>query len=71
MNKIFNKININKGGIMTNKKQSIKCNVYECNFCNCAEEYCSLNEIKVSSYNDKKCTNKESTICDSFKKKKN
>ena len=48
------------------KNQTIKCNVYDCKFCNIDNISCNLKEIKISSYNH---NNKQSTVCDSYKSK--
>lgn len=53
---------------MKKEKQTIKCDVYDCKHCNCDEECCSLEEIKVCNCDD--CKEKESTMCDSYDKKK-
>ena len=50
---------------MNNKK--IKCDVENCMYNNDTKE-CSLNEIKVSSNNLKKCNSIDQTKCISFKK---
>lgn len=52
-----------------NNKQNIKCNVFNCKHCNCDNCICELNEIKICNCNDSK--DKESTMCDSYKKRKN
>lgn len=49
--------------------KKIKCNVYDCSFCNCKHELCKLDEIKVCNCNDE--PKKEATMCDSFKKRNN
>ena len=49
------------------KKQSIKCNVYECKYCDVDNTYCNLKEIKVSNSSHNRT--KESTMCDSYKTK--
>lgn len=49
--------------------KSIKCDVESCKYHNKANDYCTLDEIKVSLT----CSNcdacKDKTICDSFEKK--
>jgi hypothetical protein len=50
------------------KKQLIKCNVYNCAHCICDNNLCNLEEIKVSDCNNEE--KKESTICDSYRKRK-
>ena len=50
------------------KKQIIKCNVYDCKYCDVDNISCSLKQIKVSNYNNN--LNKESTMCDSYKRRK-
>ena len=47
------------------KKQNIKCNVYDCKFCDVDKISCNLKEIKISNCNHK--NNKDSTMCDSYK----
>lgn len=49
-------------------KQTIKCDVYNCKYCDLEESFCSLNEIKVSNCNKNK--EKEGTMCDSYKSRK-
>lgn len=53
--------------IMNKDKQTIKCDVYDCKHCDCDEEACKLNEIKVCNCRDDET--KEATMCDSFKKR--
>lgn len=53
---------------MKEDTQSIKCSVYDCEHCNCDFNMCRLKEIKVSNCANNK--DKESTMCDSFKKRK-
>lgn len=53
--------------IMKSKKQSIKCDVYDCSNCNEEDNCCNLEEIKISNCDNKKT--KRSTICDSYDKK--
>lgn len=52
---------------MKKDKQYIKCEVFDCKYCNEDEECCKLEEIKVCNCNDSK--DKESTMCDSYDKK--
>ena len=53
----------------TNK--SIKCNVTNCKHIDEDNEHCCLDSIKVSCCCDGcDCTDKDETICDSFKEKK-
>ena len=54
---------------MKKDKQTIKCDVYDCRHCEIDEEYCNLKEIKVSNCSNKE--QKESTMCDSYDKRKN
>jgi len=56
------------GDNMKKNEQKIKCDVFECRHCICDECICNLDEIKVSNCNNNK--DKESTMCDSFKKRK-
>lgn len=49
-------------------KQTIKCNVYDCKHCNVDDITCNLKEIKVASCNHN--NNKQSTMCDSYKARK-
>lgn len=53
---------------MSKDKQTIKCDVFDCKHCNCDDKYCNLDEIKISNCNNKE--NKESTMCDSYNKRK-
>lgn len=50
------------------KKQIIKCNVYDCKHCDVENIVCSLKEIKVCNCNHD--SNKQSTMCDSYKTRK-
>lgn len=50
------------------KKQKINCQVYDCKYCNCEDDICNLDAIKVCNCNDEK--KKEATMCDSYKKTK-
>ena len=50
------------------KKQNIKCNVYDCKHCDVNNIVCNLKEIKVS--NSSHNLNKESTMCASYKARK-
>jgi len=49
-------------------KQKIKCNVFDCKYCDIDNIICNLKEIKVTNYNHN--LNKESTMCSSYKAKK-
>ena len=53
------------GDIMA--KKNIKCTVFDCKNCICDEEVCNLDEIKVCNCADDET--KESTMCDSYKKR--
>jgi len=55
------------GDIMS-KEQKINCDVFDCKHCNCDDEKCNLNEIRVSCCNSRE--KKESTICDSYERRK-
>lgn len=55
---------------MNDDNKSIKCNVESCMYNNENNEYCTLNEIKISATCNTCCTCKKETICDSFKKRK-
>ena len=61
-------IHTNYGGIYMEKKQTIKCNVYDCKHCDVDNIVCNLKEIKVSNCNHN--LNKESTMCESYKTRK-
>ena len=52
---------------MVIKMQKINCNVYDCTFCNCKHDKCSLQEINVCNCKDE--LTKDSTMCDSYKKR--
>ena len=56
------------GDEMDKEKQKIKCDVYDCEYCNCDCNRCSLAEIKVSKNNEN--NSKDDTKCDSYKKRK-
>ena len=52
---------------MKKANQKIACSVYDCMHCNCDQEFCKLDAIKVCSCDsDHK---KEATMCDSYKKR--
>ena len=61
---------INGGKYMSKNKKSnsnIKCDVASCNYNNCKEGTCSLEEIKVScSCDNDECLDCGETICQSF-----
>ena len=46
--------------------QKIKCDVYSCKYCDCDKNKCTLEEIRIS--NKSNDTNKDATLCDSYKK---
>lgn len=48
-------------------KQEIKCDVHDCEHCNCDQDVCKLNEIKICNHDG--CGCKETTMCDSYKEK--
>lgn len=50
------------------KKQNIKCNVFDCKFCDVDNTSCNLRQIKVS--NSSHNNTKESTMCSSYKTRK-
>lgn len=50
--------------------QKIKCNVHNCEHCNCECDVCKLDKIDVCTCNCDDCTSKEETMCASFKNKK-
>ena len=54
---------------MKKKDQKINCEVFDCNYCNCDDCKCELEEIKVCNCSNNE--NKEATMCDSYKKRKN
>ena len=65
----FVKKNNNIGGFIMKKNiQKIKCNVYDCKFCDVDNITCNLKEIKVASCNHD--NNKESTMCSRYKTRK-
>lgn len=49
---------------MKKKRQTIKCDVFDCKHCDCDNVCCNLNEIKVSNCSNKK--KKEATMCESY-----
>ena len=53
--------------IFMNKRQTIKCDVHDCKFCDCECDECSLKSIKVSNCNG--VGEKETTMCSSYKEK--
>jgi len=51
---------------LNKKKQSIKCDVHSCRYCNCEENHCDLREIEIKN----QCGlagDKKDTICASYK----
>jgi len=46
----------------------IKCKVHDCDYCDCDENECILNTIKVCNNNGS--GKKTTTMCDSYKEKK-
>jgi len=53
---------------MKKDKQNIKCDVYDCRYCDIKDMCCSLKEIKVSNCNSNK--EKEATMCASYEVRK-
>lgn len=49
------------------KKQLVKCDVYDCKHCLCDDKLCNLDTVKISNCSDEE--SKDSTICDSYKKR--
>lgn len=49
---------------MKKDRQTIKCDVYNCRYCDCDNKYCNLKEIKISNCNNNK--EKEATMCASY-----
>ena len=52
---------------MSNKKQKINCDVFDCKHCNCDDCLCELEKIRVCNCNYN--CDKESTMCDSYDKR--
>ena len=50
---------------MNKNNKSIKCDVHDCKFQNNDENYCTLEEIKVTSENEDN-SEKDNTLCDSY-----
>ena len=50
------------------KNQTIKCDVFNCRYCDCDNKYCNLKEIKISNMDNTK--EKEATMCASYILKK-
>ena len=48
------------------KKQTIKCDVHTCEYCNCDCDMCNLEEIKVKNQKNE-AQNKDETICSNYK----
>ena len=68
---IFNNVNNIYGGrIMNDNNKSIKCDVESRKYNNSSDNYCTLNEIKVSATCNGCNAKKKETICDSFKENK-
>lgn len=55
---------------MDDNNMSIKCDVESCKYNNQDDNYCTLNEVKISSSCDGCNAKKKETICDSFKARK-
>lgn len=55
---------------MNDNNKSIKCDVESCKYNNSSDNYCTLNEIKVSATCNGCDAKKKETICDSFKENK-
>lgn len=53
---------------MKHKEQKIECDVKTCKHLDCDNDICKLNKIKVS-YNCKKASCVDDTICSSYKEK--
>ena len=53
---------------MKKDKQSIKCDVHNCRYCDLENNFCSLKEIKVSNCSNNK--EKEATMCASYEIRK-
>lgn len=49
------------------KNDNIDCNVHDCKYCDCNNDKCKLNCIKVAHSDKDTC--KESTMCASYKRK--
>ena len=49
---------------MKSNKQNIKCDVYDCKYCDLENSHCNLKEIKISNCNNDK--EKEATMCASY-----
>lgn len=56
------------GDIMKKNEQTIKCSVHDCKHCDCDEDMCNLDKIKVC--NCRGDGDKETTMCDSYKEKR-
>lgn len=52
---------------MSKDKQIINCTVYDCKHCNCDDNICNLKAIKVCCSSSDE--DKESTMCDSYKRR--
>jgi len=49
------------------EKQTIKCLVHDCKYCDLNNNLCNLEKIKVCNCSDDK--NKEATMCNSYENK--
>ena len=54
---------------MTDENKSIRCDVTSCEYNDCSNGYCTVNEIKVSCSCNPSNAKKGETICESFSKK--
>lgn len=56
---------------MKKDNKNIRCYVSKCKFNNIKNEFCELDEIKIScNCENDECDCKEKTICDSYKERK-
>lgn len=50
-------------------EKKIKCNVHCCSHCDCDNDCCELDQIKICNCDCDEATDKEETMCNSFKEK--
>lgn len=53
---------------MVREMQKIKCNVYDCEYCNIDKSLCRLDSIRVTNCLEE-ANQKEATMCDSYEKR--
>lgn len=69
MNNFIIRLHNNNGDYMKkDNEQTIECSVHDCKHCDCGCNMCELDKIKVRNCNGD--GEKETTMCNSYEKKK-